>query len=312
MLPSYLWQMVEDNQKIKDLEDKLSYVAEVRDLDTKFKAVQRVGEWQLEQLKLMDPRTNKGVKRLGEWQLQQLKLIDTEKTKQLLKLHNMEKGKWKVERDKLRVERDNWKVTCKKLKDEACVREQQLRKLTMESQRWKAECTKVVTAEFQGKDVIGVCRDLLDQLQVEQKSLDLQRRTGDWQKVPNSKTPTAELKKLSDGTRGQPAQNYRDISKIRSESEDCVSQQQLQQKVRAGKSEGERLEEVCKDLLYQLERRNIEIRSNQVNLQKASKWQALMQREINDYKEEIKQLKKTEASNRALHLNALFCPDLPA
>lgn len=101
---------------------------------------------------------------------------DTETLQELVKLQNADRDKWEWERDKSKLEKESWKLTCKMLKDKACASEQQLRKLTLESERWTAEFVRIASADAKGKNVAKVCRDLLEQLHVAHQTLDLQRR----------------------------------------------------------------------------------------------------------------------------------------
>lgn len=70
-------------------------------------------------------------------------------------------------------ERDKWKTKCKNLERVLFDAQQQVKKLTAELERCKAESVKFANARSEGNNLEEVCRDLLEQ--VEQRNLELQR-----------------------------------------------------------------------------------------------------------------------------------------
>ncbi|CAM6128056.1 unnamed protein product [Calypogeia fissa] len=300
-----LSEVISDRQTMKDLEHALKATTKLHDLDTKTKAINKVNEWRVEQL---NQNAEKSLEEDRRWAP-----TDSyrETMQELLKLHNAERDKWKNDRDKWKMERDSWKLTCKRLKDDASALEQQVKKLTLASRLWKEEFIKLASVNgAEGKDVTEACRDLHEQLQVEQQALDRQRRKGDREKGWNPQAPTEKVETPSDGIfehftpQGESDERKEKYNKLK--VEDWVSQQQplhlILEKQRWAKlrtaavSQGKKLEEMCRDLLKQLEQRNMEIKRMKMELQKASQWQALAQQQIREQREEIKKLKRPEVA----------------
>lgn len=229
----------------------------------------------------------------------------------LQKLHSSHRENCKAERENWKRERENWKLTCQKLKDDATTRAEQVRKLSVESQRWKAEFTKLATAESEGKVAAEVCTDLLEQLKLEQHHQNLRRRTGDRQSaLLSTENFKGRPERASDDTSESWSVETRREKFNLPEVEVRVSQQQLQEfhwerqrwqaqctELQRAESEKERFQEMCRDLLDQQEKQDMQIRCNKVELQKASKWHAQAQQEINEYREEIRRLKNSQASS---------------